>query len=88
MNNLTKQLTRLSVTPLNLLKTNKLVNLGAPIVAAGLHTTSSVSARYNKHHTGPQKWLQYNKVVHPPQKPEEEPRKAVSFLITINLIFY
>lgn len=78
MNNLTKQLVRLSVTPTNLFKTTKLVNFGAPLVTAGLHTTSSVTARYNKHNTGPQKWLQYNKVVHPPQKPEEEPRKAVS----------
>lgn len=85
MNNLTKQLARLSVTPTNLFKTNKLVNLGAPLVAAGLHTTSSVTARYNKHNTGPQKWLQYNKVVHPPQKPEEEPRKAVSFTKSNNI---
>lgn len=79
MSNLVKQLTRLNINNVNLLKTNnKLVNFVAPAVSAGLHTTSTVTARYNKHNVGPQKWLQYNKIVHEPQKPEEEPRKAVS----------
>lgn len=35
-------------------------------------------AKWNRHNTGPQKWLQYNKIIHPPQEPHEEPRKAVS----------
>lgn len=79
MNNLTKQLCRLNIGQVNLLRgSNKLLPLGSPAVTAGLHTTACVTARYNKHNTGPQKWLQYNKVVHPPQAPEEEPRKAVS----------
>lgn len=96
MNNITKQLSRLSITSVKLLKKNNSAHLCSPLAIAGLHTTSSVTARYNKHNTGPQKWLQYNKVVHPPQQPDEEPRKAVSFhrnllqlvLCTIRRFFY
>ena len=83
MNNITKQLSRLSLTSMKLLKHNNLVNLSPHLAIAGIHTTSSVSARYNKHNTGPQKWLQYNKTVHPPQQPDEEPRKAVSSQINL-----
>ncbi|XP_073835635.1 mitochondrial ribosomal protein L22 [Musca autumnalis] len=79
MNNLAKQLCRLNISHGNLLKSSSstLSRIGSPAVAtAGFHTSNALQARYNKHNTGPQKWLQYNKVVHPPQAPEEEPRKA------------
>lgn len=81
MNNLAKQLCRLNISHGNLLKSHSnLLARRSPAVAAataGFHTSNALQARYNKHNTGPQKWLQYNKVVHPPQAPEEEPRKAV-----------
>lgn len=38
---------------------------------------STLSTKWNKYNNGPQKWLKYNKIVHPPQGPNEEPRKAV-----------
>lgn len=43
-----------------------------------LHTTNVLDKNWNTANTGPRKWLQYNKVVHPPQEPHEEPRNAVS----------
>ncbi|KAH8373787.1 hypothetical protein KR009_002267 [Drosophila setifemur] len=46
-----------------------------------IHTGSGAAggalcAKWNKHNYGPRKWLDYNKTVHPPQEPEEDPRKA------------
>ncbi|XP_026837548.1 39S ribosomal protein L22, mitochondrial isoform X2 [Drosophila erecta] len=44
-----------------------------------LHTAASAGmlcAKWNKYNYGPQKWLEYNKTVHPPQQTDEEPRKA------------
>ncbi|CAD7090781.1 unnamed protein product [Hermetia illucens] len=41
-----------------------------------LHTTNVLDKNWNTANTGPRKWLQYNKVVHPPQEPHEEPRNA------------
>lgn len=45
---------------------------------------SQCLSRWNRHNEGPQRWLKYNKIVHPPQKPDEEPRKAVSIYTTQN----
>lgn len=38
-----------------------------------LHVTPSLSGGFE----GPKKWLDYNKVVYPPQEPNEERRPAV-----------
>ncbi|XP_017143211.1 39S ribosomal protein L22, mitochondrial [Drosophila miranda] len=53
---------------------------GAPVNHHNLHTAAgsggALCASWNKHNNGPRKWLVYNKTVHPPQQPDEEPRKA------------
>uniref|UniRef100_A0AAG5CVR0 Large ribosomal subunit protein uL22m n=1 Tax=Anopheles atroparvus TaxID=41427 RepID=A0AAG5CVR0_ANOAO len=46
------------------------------VLAANLHTTAPVAKNWNGNNTGPQRWLQYNKVIYPPQAPEEAPRPA------------
>lgn len=77
MASLVKQFARLNLTQRSLLQNScKLLTLGSH----GLHTSDAVSAKWNKANHGPRKWLEYNKTVHPPQKPDEEPRKAVIFL--------
>lgn len=44
------------------------------------HTSRETNAKWNKQSLGPKKWLLNNKIIHPPQKPEEEPRKGVRCL--------
>lgn len=46
------------------------------VLAANLHTTTPLAKNWNGRNTGPQRWMQYNKVIYPPQAPEEEPRPA------------
>lgn len=41
-----------------------------------LHTTAAVAGWAGN--SKPRKWFKYNKVVYPPQLPDEEPRPAVS----------
>lgn len=53
-----------------------------PALPKSIHTAAGAAGgtlctKWNKHNYGPRKWLEYNKTVHPPQEPEEEPRKAV-----------
>lgn len=67
---LVKDLTKLL---LNIRISNSIKNV---IPAQAIHTTNAVDTKWNKHNTGPQKWLEYNKQVFPPQQPHEEPRKA------------
>uniref|UniRef100_A0A182U201 Large ribosomal subunit protein uL22m n=1 Tax=Anopheles melas TaxID=34690 RepID=A0A182U201_9DIPT len=55
--------------------------LGAAVrllpAAASLHTAGSPLAKnWNGHNAGPQRWLQYNKVIYPPQQPDEPARPA------------
>ncbi|XP_053948723.1 39S ribosomal protein L22, mitochondrial [Anastrepha ludens] len=73
MNSLVRQMVRLSLTQQNLLQGSCKLLLAA---TNSLHTSDALNANWNKANYGPRKWLQYNKVVHPPQKPDEEPRKA------------
>uniref|UniRef100_W8B5Q3 Large ribosomal subunit protein uL22m n=1 Tax=Ceratitis capitata TaxID=7213 RepID=W8B5Q3_CERCA len=73
MSSLVRQIARLNLTQRNLLQNS--VKLLAP-VSNSLHTTAALNAKWNKANQGPRKWLEYNKIVHPPQKPDEEPRKA------------
>ncbi|XP_053678296.1 39S ribosomal protein L22, mitochondrial [Anopheles nili] len=48
----------------------------AGLIVANLHTSGSLAKNWNGHNTGPQRWLQYNKVIYPPQTAGEEPRPA------------
>ncbi|XP_058443298.1 large ribosomal subunit protein uL22m [Malaya genurostris] len=41
-----------------------------------LHTSDALSKQWNKHNTGPRRWLMFNKVIYPPQTPDEPPRPA------------
>nr|XP_014101441.1 39S ribosomal protein L22, mitochondrial [Bactrocera oleae] len=68
-----KQFARLNITQRSLLQNScKLLQSASH----SLHTTDALSSKWNKANHGPRKWLEYNKTVHPPQKPDEEPRKA------------
>lgn len=40
------------------------------------HTSSTLSKKWNGHSTGPKRWLEYNKIIYPPQEAEEKPRPA------------
>ncbi|XP_054730293.1 39S ribosomal protein L22, mitochondrial [Anastrepha obliqua] len=73
MNSLVRQMMRFSLTQQNLLQGSCKLLLAA---TNSLHTSDALNSNWNKANYGPRKWLQYNKVVHPPQKPDEEPRKA------------
>lgn len=44
------------------------------LAAAQIHTSTALNSEF-----GPKKWPAYNKIVFPPQQPDEEPRPAVSF---------
>ena len=44
------------------------------------HNTPCLEAWKGGSSEGPTHWLDYNKKVYPPQKPDEEPRPAVSYL--------
>ncbi|XP_058059773.1 large ribosomal subunit protein uL22m [Anopheles bellator] len=46
------------------------------LLTANLHTTGALAKNWNGHNTGPLRWLQYNKVMFPPQAPTDEPRPA------------
>lgn len=50
------------------------------IQISNIHCGSPLEA-YQKH-SGPKKWLDYNKKIFPPQGPEEERRPAVSIRIS------
>ncbi|XP_055371236.1 39S ribosomal protein L22, mitochondrial [Condylostylus longicornis] len=42
-----------------------------------MHISATNNANWNRQNVGPRKWLEYNKIVYPPQMdPNEEPRKA------------
>ncbi|XP_067641544.1 large ribosomal subunit protein uL22m [Eurosta solidaginis] len=73
MSSLTLQFARLSIAPRNLLRTSSKL---LPPACNNFHTSDALNSKWNQGHHGPQKWLQYNKVVHPPQAPDEEPRKG------------
>ncbi|XP_037938490.1 39S ribosomal protein L22, mitochondrial [Teleopsis dalmanni] len=74
MNVICKQLARLNITQTFLQNSCKVLPIS--FTSNKFHTTATNDSKWNKHNSGPQKWLQYNKVVHPPQMPDEEPRKA------------
>lgn len=48
-----------------------------------IHTSSCLDKKWNNNNTGPQKWLQYNKTIFPPQLQDEPSRPAVSIIINI-----
>lgn len=54
----------------------------------GIHSTSVVQSKWNKHNTGPKKFLQYNKQIFPPQSLDEEPRKAVSLFCIVSFVIH
>jgi len=83
MNSLTRNLANLSLRQIPLLQNNCKV-LPIALLQQNLHTTSLLEAKWNKHNYGPRKWLEDNKIIYPPQKPDEEPRKAVRFSVKIN----
>jgi hypothetical protein len=59
---------------------NFLVHNAKQITASLFHTSSVLDQKWNKHNTGPTRWLEYNKKIYPPQmlpKEEEQPRPAV-----------
>lgn len=70
MNSLIKQLSVLCVKR-QLTNSSKLL-----IPACSFHTSDALNRKWNKLNNGPQKFLQNNKIIHPPQEPHEEPRKA------------
>ncbi|XP_055606729.1 39S ribosomal protein L22, mitochondrial [Uranotaenia lowii] len=45
-------------------------------VSCSLHTSSALGKNWNGRNSGPRRWLEYNKVIYPPQTPEEPPRPA------------
>ncbi|XP_018786588.1 PREDICTED: 39S ribosomal protein L22, mitochondrial [Bactrocera latifrons] len=73
MASLVKQFARLNITQRSLLQNSCKLLLPA---SHSLHTTDALCSKWNKANHGPRKWLVSNKTVHPPQKPDEEPRKA------------
>ncbi|XP_055845186.1 39S ribosomal protein L22, mitochondrial [Episyrphus balteatus] len=79
MNSLIKQISLLCINK-QLTTTTKFL-----IPACSFHTSDTLNKRWNKYNTGPQKFLQNNKVVHPPQTPDEEPRKAYVCHMTTNI---
>lgn len=54
---------------------NKLVNSQ---LGALLHTTNVLDKKFGKDNVQNSKWMQFNKIKFEPQKPDEEPRPAVS----------
>ncbi|XP_037895846.1 39S ribosomal protein L22, mitochondrial [Glossina fuscipes] len=80
MNNLLKYFRKVHTTTSSLFenscKFNNLQYRIAQAGQAGFHNSASLTAKWNKQNLGPTKWPLYNKVVHPPQKPDEEPRKG------------
>lgn len=77
MSSLVRRFAQISLTQRNLLQNSLKVLLPA---CNSLHTSDALNAKWNKANQGPRKWLEYNRTVHPPQKPEEETRKAVIYL--------
>lgn len=69
---------------LNLIKTAKAIlncesKLITSQVGALFHTSNVVDGKYNPSNRGkPLKWKALNKFIYEPQKPDEEPRPAVS----------
>lgn len=81
MNNLLKHFRKVHITSSSLFENSCILNTLQYRISqagqAGFHNSAFLTTKWNKQNTGPTKWPLYNKVVHPPQKPDEEPRKGV-----------